>query len=158
MAVDHGNAFASKPCCRLYPGTTRFLRLCFKAGRVERQQRAWQPQCPKVAAVQCSHSHVSGAQDAEASVAEDTADTGDRAASQQPAIDQTPGLLQSRRAWLLTAAGIAGGALASSSGSGQADAFPSQGLETLQESAATSSTRAGQESGISALRNPAIYR
>ena len=155
MAVDHVDAFASKPCCRLYPGTTRFLRLCFKAGRVERQQRVWQPQCPKVATVQCS---VSAAQDPEASVAEDTADTGDPAASKQPAGEQNVGLLKSRRAWLLTATGTAGGALASSSGSGQADALPSQGLETLQESAATSSTRAGQESGISALRNPAIYR
>lgn len=61
----------------------------------------------------------------------------------------------SRRHAILSALGhIAGAHMISRK---EAVAFPSPNLETLQESAATSS-RCGGDVGISALRNPAIYR
>ena len=60
-----------------------------------------------------------------------------------------------RRGWLAAClTGLSSAGLHVSS----ANAFPSPELEGLQESCATSSTRLGQKAGISALRDPAIYR
>ena len=60
-----------------------------------------------------------------------------------------------RRGWLAAClTGLSSAGLHVSS----AKAFPSPELEGLQESCATSSTRLGQKAGISALRDPAIYR
>ena len=63
-----------------------------------------------------------------------------------------------RREFLNSSFGLLGGTMMGSLPSKEASAFPSPSLEMLQESAATSSARCGGEAGISALRNPAIYR
>ena len=43
-------------------------------------------------------------------------------------------------------------------GQGHAEAFPSQGLEQLQESSSTASSGTQSLHGIAALRDPAIFR
>ena len=64
---------------------------------------------------------------------------------------------ETRRVSIIAALTQTLGAFLAPLSSKEADAFPSPNLETLQESVATSS-RCGGETGISALRNPAIYR
>lgn len=61
---------------------------------------------------------------------------------------------ESRRMALISTFGHVGATLLPGR---QAAAFPSPSLEALQESVASSS-RCGGDTGISALRNPAIYR
>ena len=71
---------------------------------------------------------------------------------------EAPLILETRRVALLSALGHATAGVAGTLYPKKADAFPSPSLESLQESAATASSRCSGESGISALRNPAIYR
>lgn len=61
---------------------------------------------------------------------------------------------ESRRVALISALSHVGAAMLNQT---EAAAFPSPSLETLQESVASSS-RTGGDTGISALRNPAIYK
>ena len=70
------------------------------------------------------------------------------------ASQESPILVESRRRTLISTLGLLG---ANSLPEKQAGAFPSPSLEILQESVASSS-RSGGDIGISALRNPAIYR
>lgn len=71
----------------------------------------------------------------------------------QDVIQEDPPRGWGRRASLLSSVGAAAWTLTPADG---AQAFPSQSLETLQESAASRS--GAGDYGITALRNPAIYR
>lgn len=105
-----------------------------------------------------SRTSESSAETGEDTTAPSGSDTGPISTAEDVARHNPHDDKNSRRHFLGSALGSFGGTVVSAVISKEAAAFPSPSLEMLQESAATSTTRCGGEAGISALRDPAIYR